>query len=112
MLQKVVNWGDGMAFLALKTQQHRSSSEGLGKAPLARLWAPGGGEKYTVGKEQPVHAATCHPHPHPTAWMEADVESLTWKEQRSGSFLGTLEKIIHSFIHFHSLSLILTQALC
>lgn len=64
MLHKVVKWGSGggMAFLALKTQQHLSSSEGLGTAPLARLWALGVSEKDTVGKEQPVYAATCSPH--------------------------------------------------
>lgn len=54
MLQKVVKWEDGIAFLALMTQQHLSSSGGLGTAPLARLWALGTGEKYTAGKEQSV----------------------------------------------------------
>lgn len=33
MVHKVMKWGGGMAFLALKTQQHLSSSEGLGTAP-------------------------------------------------------------------------------
>lgn len=54
MLQKVVKWEDGIAFLALMTQQHLSPSGGLGTAPIARLWALGMSEKDTVGKEQAV----------------------------------------------------------
>ena len=50
MLQKVVKGGDGMAFLALKMQQHLSPSEGPGSVPVIKLWALGVSEKYTIGR--------------------------------------------------------------
>lgn len=59
MLQEVVKCKDGMGFLTLKIQQHLSSTERLGTAPMAKLWALNVSEKSTTGKVQPVYAATC-----------------------------------------------------
>ena len=51
-------------------QQHRSSREVLGTAPVIKLWALGASEKFTIGKSHlyMVYAATC-PSPQISLYM-------------------------------------------
>ena len=51
-------------------QQHRSSCEVLGTAPVIKLWALGASEKFTIGKSHlyMVYAATC-PSPQISLYM-------------------------------------------
>lgn len=105
ILHKVVKGGDGMAFLAGRMQQHRSSREALGTAPMIKLWTLGVSEKFTTGKSHlyMVYTAT-GPSPQisppPASWDENGGSESYRPGRNNGavSFLEALENIVHSFI--------------